>query len=150
MFAALAWLVLDRVLHFALQGWLYRKLYPNGVPSFEKGQQEASAAVTDAVTKLVSVIHNVIQVKQAQHMQSVSAQISNLSCRHHRAPIQFHIVLESSLSRCSGSRPVGCCQAALCRSRPIVISTSRAIPSKTTHVNPAFYGHTFHVRYNEV
>lgn len=60
--AAVAWLLLEVVVHILARGWIYRTIYPNGAPLHKKGQREASRAVTSGVVKLVSTIHNAIQV----------------------------------------------------------------------------------------
>lgn len=60
----MGWLLLEVLLHVLLRGWMYRKLYPGGVPLHEKKQKEAAANVTAGIVKLVSLIHNAIQVCQ--------------------------------------------------------------------------------------
>uniref|UniRef100_A0A383WC65 TLC domain-containing protein n=1 Tax=Tetradesmus obliquus TaxID=3088 RepID=A0A383WC65_TETOB len=59
---ALAWLLLEGLIQLTLRGWVYSKLYPGGAALHSKGQREAARNTTSGVVKLVSVVHNAIQI----------------------------------------------------------------------------------------
>jgi hypothetical protein len=42
--------------------WVYNKLYPGGAALHSKGQRQAARNTTSGIVKLVSVVHNAIQV----------------------------------------------------------------------------------------
>lgn len=58
----MAWLMLEVVLHITLRGWISRTLDPAGAPLHKNGQRKAARTVTQGVVKLVSTVHNAIQV----------------------------------------------------------------------------------------
>lgn len=65
-------------MHMLLRGWLYRTLFPGGVPLHAKGQRIAAATVTSAIVKVVSMVHNTIQVCiQLRLSCSAAAQATN-------------------------------------------------------------------------
>jgi hypothetical protein len=49
-------------MQLTLRGWVYNKLYPGGAALHSKGQREAARNTTSGIVKLVSVVHNTIQV----------------------------------------------------------------------------------------
>jgi hypothetical protein len=59
---ALAWLLLEGLMQLTVRGWVYNKLYPGGAALHSKGQLEAARNTTSGIVKLVSVVHNSIQV----------------------------------------------------------------------------------------
>ncbi|KAF6256067.1 hypothetical protein COO60DRAFT_147992 [Scenedesmus sp. NREL 46B-D3] len=59
---ALAWLLLEGLMQLTVRGWVCNKLYPGGAALHRKGQREAARNTTSGIVKLVSVVHNAIQV----------------------------------------------------------------------------------------
>jgi hypothetical protein len=49
-------------MQLTLRRWVYNKLYPGGAALHSKGQREAARNTTSGIVKLVSVVHNTIQV----------------------------------------------------------------------------------------
>lgn len=62
LLSALAWLLLEGVVHVLLRPWLYGLLYPVGAPLHSKGQRQASKDVTTAAVNLVSIVHVFVAV----------------------------------------------------------------------------------------